>query len=94
MPDITRVFKGPENDFEVEIVYAGSEDTSPKEAHEYVEYIFVAKGSMSLSRSDQPESVIYTAPATVEIPCGVEHVIDVREDGSRLIVIHPDRTDV
>ena len=39
-PDITRVFKGPQNEFEVKIVFAREGNQSPKEGHTYDETVF------------------------------------------------------
>jgi len=52
-PDITRVFKGARNEFEVEIVFAQNTNQSPKEAHTYDEIIVVMNGVIKLDRSDR-----------------------------------------
>ncbi len=50
-PDITRVFKGARNEFEVEIVFAQQANKSPKEAHTYDEIIVVTDGVIELERA-------------------------------------------
>jgi len=52
-PDITRVFKGARNEFEVEIVFAQEANQSPKEGHTYDEIIVVTNGVIELERSDR-----------------------------------------
>ena len=47
-PDITRVFKGPGNELEVEIVFARDGNQSPKEGHTYDEIIVVTDGVIEL----------------------------------------------
>ena len=49
-PGITRVFKGPGNEFEVEIVFAQQGNQSPKEGHPYDEIIVVTDGIIELER--------------------------------------------
>jgi hypothetical protein len=50
-PDITRVFKGARNEFEVEIVFAQEANKSPKEGHTYDEIIVVTNGVIELERA-------------------------------------------
>ena len=91
MPDITRLYKGPRHEFEVEMVFGGTEDISPKEAHEFEEFIFVARGSIILTRSDHPDPETFNAPSFIHLPAGVVHVIDLQEEMTQLVIIHPDR---
>ena len=37
IPDITRLYKGPQNEFEVEIVFAKEGGVSPSESHPFLE---------------------------------------------------------
>ena len=91
MPDITRLFKGIHSEFEVEVVFATSEDQSPREAHDYEEFIFLAEGSILLERSDKEDPESWTAPGFIHLPAGVTHVIDARTTPAKLVIIHPDR---
>ena len=91
MPDITRLYKGIHEEFEVEVVFAGPEDTSPREAHPFEEFIFLANGSVILTRDDEPAPATLRAPAFIHLPIGVEHVIDAQEAETKLVIIHPDR---
>jgi quercetin dioxygenase-like cupin family protein len=93
MPDITRMFRGPLNDFEVEVVFGGVEDTSPYEAHTYEEYVFLAEGEIVVTRDDRDEPETFTGPAYLHVPIGVMHSFDLRKDPTRLVVIHPARND-
>jgi len=93
MPDITRMFRGPLNDFEVEVVFGGTEDTSPYEAHTYEEYVFLAEGEIVVTRDDRDEPEQMVGPAFLHVPAGVNHSFDLRVTPTRLVVMHPDRND-
>ena len=90
MPDITRIFKGAKNEFEVEIVFSDEAGGSPRESHPFSELVIVTDGSVQLERSDKEEVQSYTAPALVEIPAGVEHVLS-SDAAMRIVIIHPHR---
>lgn len=92
MPDITRMFRGIHNEFEVEVVFAGPDDVSPSEAHPYDEYVFLAEGVLLVTREDRKEPERVAGPAFLHIPPGVHHVFDVQEEPTRVVVIHPRRT--
>ncbi len=92
MPDITRLYKGIHEEFEVEVVFAGPEDTSPREAHLFEEFIFLAQGSIILTRDDTAAPETFRAPAYIHLPSGVEHIIDAQEAATKLVIIHPDRS--
>lgn len=92
VPDITRLFIGAGNEFEVEVVLAGSEDMSPKEPHDFLEYIVVVTGAVILERSDEETPQKHVAPALIELPPGTVHQLDILEDDTKLVIIHPDRT--
>jgi len=47
-PDITRLFKGARNEFEVEVVFANDMGSSPQESHPFHELIVVTEGSISI----------------------------------------------
>jgi hypothetical protein len=83
-PDITRVFKGPQNEFEVEIVFAREINQSPKEGHTYDEIIVVTDGVIELERSDQKEISTHSKYETV-------HQITVKKAPVKVVIIHPER---
>ena len=68
MPDITRLFKGPDNEFEVEVVFAQLGDKSPKESHAFREIILILEGSINLERSDEEQIGIFKPLDLIELP--------------------------
>ena len=94
MPDITRMFRGPLNDFEVEVVFGGTEDTSPYEAHTYEEYVFLAEGEVVVTRDDKDEpETVYGPGLSCTCPPGSCTASICRTTPTRLVVIHPARND-
>ena len=91
MPDITRLFKGPKNEFEVEVVFAGLGDRSPKESHTFDEIILVLAGSINLERSNEEKTSSFKPLDLIKIPAGVEHVIIPQVTPTKILVIHPER---
>lgn len=89
-PDITRVFKGANNEFEVEIVFAGEGNQSPKEGHTYDEIIVVAEGVIELERSDRPNKSTHPKYDTIFLPKSTVHQITIKEAPVKLVIIHPD----
>ena len=92
MPDITRLFKGPDNEFEVEVVFAQLGDNSPRESHAFREIILILEGSISLERSDEKQICIFMPLDLIDLPPGVDHIISIRETPTKLLVIHPERS--
>ena len=90
-PDITRVFKGARNEFEVEIVFAQEANQSPKEAHTYDEIIVVTAGVIELERSDREGVETYSKYDSVFLPKNTEHQVTGKEVPVKLVIIHPDR---
>jgi quercetin dioxygenase-like cupin family protein len=90
-PDITRVFKGPQNEFEVEIVFANEGNQSPEEGHTYDEIIVVADGVIELERSDREEIGIHSKYDTIFLPKETVHQITVKNAPVKLVIIHPER---
>lgn len=91
-PDITRVFKGARNEFEVEIVFADLEGgQSPKEGHTYDEIIVVTEGTIGLERSDQQEITTHSKFETIFLPKSTVHQITVKKAPVKLVIIHPER---
>jgi quercetin dioxygenase-like cupin family protein len=93
-PDITRVFKGARNEFEVEIVFAAHEGgKSPKEGHTYDEIIVVTEGTIELERSDQQEISTHSKFETIFLPKSTVHQITVKKTPVKLVIIHPERNE-
>jgi quercetin dioxygenase-like cupin family protein len=90
-PDITRVFKGAQNEFEVEIVFAREGNQSPKEGHSYEELIVVTDGVIELERSDQKEISTHSKYDTIFLPKETVHQITVKKAPAKLVIIHPER---
>ncbi len=90
-PDITRVFKGPQNEFEVEIVFARESNQSPKEGHTYDEIIVVTDGVIELERSDQEQISTHTKYDCIFLPKGTVHQITVKKAPVKVVIIHPER---
>ena len=89
-PDITRVFKGPQNEFEVEIVFAREGNQSPKEGHAYDEIIVVTDGVIELERSDQKKISTHSKYDTIFVPKETVHQITVKKAPAKLVIIHPE----
>ena len=92
-PDITRVFKGPGNEFEVEIVFASEDGQSPKEGHTYDEIIVVTDGVIELERSDRQEVSTHSKYETIFLPKSTVHQITVKKAPVKLVIIHPERNE-
>ena len=93
-PDITRVFKGVRNEFEVEIVFADREGgKSPKEGHTYDEIIVVTDGIIELERSDRQEISTHSKYETIFLPKSTVHQISIKQAPVKLVIIHPERNE-
>jgi quercetin dioxygenase-like cupin family protein len=92
-PDITRVFRGARNEFEVEIVFAPEASQSPKEAHTYDEIIVVTDGVIELERSDREGIETYSKYDYIFLLKNTEHRITGKEVPVKLVIIHPDRNE-
>jgi quercetin dioxygenase-like cupin family protein len=90
-PDITREFKGPQNEFEVEIVFAHEGNQSPREGHSYDEIIVVTDGVIELERSDHEEISAHSKFDCIFLPKGTVHQITVKKAPVKLVIIHPQR---
>ena len=89
MPDITRLFKGANNEFEVEVVFAALGDQSPKEPHPYDELILVLDGAIKLERSDLGIKT-HTPFDLIHLPAGTVHQITPQATPTKILVIHPE----
>lgn len=92
-PDITRVFKGLQSEFEVEIVFACEGNQSPKEAHTYDEIIVVTDGVIELERSDRQEVSTHLKYETIFLPKSTVYQITVKKAPVKLVIIHPERNE-
>ena len=92
-PDITRVFRGARNEFEVEIVFSQEANQSPKEAHTYDEIIVVTDGVIELERSDREGKETYSKYDYIFLPKNTEHQITGKDVPVKLVIIHPDRNE-
>ena len=91
MPDITRLFKGPRNEFEVEVVFAQPGENSPRESHPFDEIVLLLEGAIEIELSNENKERSLKPLDLIKIPAGVEHVIKTKKP-MKLLVIHPDRT--
>jgi len=93
MPDITRLFKGHTNEFGVEVVFANEGDhQSPRESHPYEEILLLIAGAIDLELENEDKIRSLTPNSLVEIPAGTIHVIYPKANGSKFLIIHPNRT--
>ncbi|MFK5951865.1 MAG: hypothetical protein QM498_02330 [Desulfobacterium sp.] len=90
IPDISRLFIGAANEFEVETVFAEKGSVSPDEAHEFDEILVLLTGQIKLQLGDAEE--ILSGVTMKEIPAGTHHIISVLETPTKVVIIHPDRT--
>ncbi len=90
-PDITRVFKGLQMEFEVEIVFGNEGNQSPEEAHDYDEILVVAAGVIELTRGPGTEVERYSKYDSIVLPAGTVHKIKGIEGPVKVVIIHPDR---
>lgn len=90
-PDITRVFKGAQNEFEVEIVFAREGNQSPREGHSYDEIIVVTDGVIELERSDHEKVSTHSKYDYIFLPKETVHQITVKKAPVKLVIIHPQR---
>ncbi len=91
MPDITRIFKGIKNEFEVEIVFTEEGEESPEESHPYDEFVVVIDGGVVV-RSGNVTGKVYTAPCFIHIPAKTEHQFMPTTTPTKVVVIHPNRS--
>lgn len=89
IPDISRLFIGARNEFEVETVFAMKGSVSPDEAHEFDEILVLLDGKIELQFGDEKETL--TGLTMKEIPANTRHVISALETPTRVVIIHPDR---
>lgn len=89
IPDISRLFIGARNEFEVETVFAREGAVSPDEAHDFDEIMVVLEGELELELDSGVETL--TGLTMKEIPAGTRHVSHVKKTPTNVVIIHPDR---
>ena len=89
IPDISRLFIGAANEFEVETVFAEEGAVSPDERHEYDEVFVLLSGRVKLQLGEHTETI--AGLCMKEIPAGTRHIIHALETPTRVVIIHPDR---
>jgi len=89
IPDISRLFIGAKNEFEVETVFAKQGAVSPDEAHEFDEILVLLDGTIDLQLDGEVETL--SGLTMKEIPAGTRHVIKAKETPTRIVIIHPNR---
>jgi quercetin dioxygenase-like cupin family protein len=92
IPFISRLFVGPANEFETELVFAPKGAQSPREAHTYDEVLVVVAGRVQITFENLSAPEIHEANALITIPAGTTHQQTILEDDTKLVIIHPDRT--
>lgn len=93
IPFISRLFVGPTNQFEPELVFAEKGCVSPREEHSFDELIVVVQGKVKITFDNLDEPEIHEANTLVEVPAGTMHQITSLEDENKLVIIHPDRSE-
>ena len=89
IPDISRLFIGARNEFEVETVFAEKGAISPDEAHPFDEIMVVLEGEVELTLDSGVETLF--GLTMKEIPAGTRHLSKVKQTPTKLVIIHPDR---
>jgi quercetin dioxygenase-like cupin family protein len=89
IPEISRLFIGAMNEFEVETVFAQKGAVSPDETHDFNEILVLLDGCLELQLGEKRE--VLKGLTLKEIPAGTRHIIRVNETPTRVVIIHPDR---
>lgn len=94
IPFISRLFVGPANQFETELVFGEKGCVSPREDHSFDELIVVVQGRVQITYDHLNEPEIHEAKTLVEVPAGTLHQLTFLGDENKLVIIHPDRSDL
>jgi len=89
IPDISRLFIGARNEFEVETVFAQKGAVSPDESHPFDEILVLLEGVIELEMDSEVETISGLTLRT--IPAGTRHVSRIQATPTRIVIIHPDR---
>lgn len=90
IPDISRLFIGAMNEFEVETVFAKEGAVSPDESHPFDEIMVLLEGEMDLELDTGIEAL--SGLTMKKIPAGIRHVSRIKKTPTKIVIIHPDRT--
>ena len=93
IPFISRLFVGPTNQFETELVFGEKGCVSPREDHSFDELIVVVMGKIQITYENLDEPEVHEINTLVEVPAGTMHQITFLEDENKLVIIHPDRSE-
>lgn len=91
MPFISRLFIGPFNEFEAEVVFAKKGMISPREAHPFLELMVFVEGKFKVTYDNLEDPETIESPALIKIPANTLHQVTPLDDHNKAIVIHPDR---
>jgi len=91
IPFISRLFVGPTNQFETELVFGEKGCISPREAHTFNELIVVVAGTIQITYDNLDAPETHSANALIEVPAGTMHQLTLLGDENKLVIIHPDR---
>ncbi|MFW5489530.1 MAG: cupin domain-containing protein [Desulfovibrio sp.] len=89
IPDISRLFIGARNEFEVETVFAEKGAVSPDESHPFDEIFVLLEGEIELETDDGVETI--SGLTMRSIPAGTRHVTRVLTTPTKVVIIHPNR---
>lgn len=89
IPDISRLFIGAMNEFEVETVFGKEGSVSPDESHDFDEILVLLNGRIELQLGEEKEQL--SGLTMKEIPAHTRHIISILETPTRAVIIHPDR---
>jgi quercetin dioxygenase-like cupin family protein len=89
IPDISRLFIGARNEFEVETVFAEQGAVSPDESHPFDEIMVLLEGELDLELDSGVETL--SGLAMKKLPAGTRHVTRVKKAPAKVVIIHPNR---
>lgn len=88
-PDISRLFIGARNEFEVETVFAEEGAISPDESHPFDEIMVLLEGEIDLELDSGIETL--SGLTMKMLPAGTRHVSRIKKTPTKIVIIHPDR---
>ncbi len=89
IPEISRLFIGAMNEFEVETVFAKEGAVSPDESHPFDEILILLEGAVDLELDTGVETL--SGLTMKKLPAGTRHVSRIRKTPTKIVIIHPDR---
>jgi len=91
IPFISRLFVGPTNQFETELVFGEKGCISPREDHSFDELIVVVEGTIQITFDDLEAPETHSANSLIEVPAGKRHQLTLLGKENKLVIIHPNR---